>query len=288
MSADDTKYWCPECKRYQVRLQMIGGDAYGLNTKIFRCDFCAHAWSQRIRDNQREIEILTPSRAPATDPMSQHYGAESCDFCLGDSYSHRAWCPTRADLRDEEQRFIAERAFEILALEARGRIMRIEASGKLDSLLMWQCKRERCRQINSRYAVECGRCQQAHETQSERGVAMVRSYGPGETEFDTYRPYQCAIPRALKMQIMRTKAAAFCDGYYVKAWEHPNTRDQWNAYMRSTSSFYAESYRRSYDRAAVPGYTEIRARILDGDGFDDDEMSGDYLRACQIALEVGR
>lgn len=278
--------WCPECKRYQVQQVMIGGDAYGPNTRIYRCDFCAHAWSQRIRDNQREIEGLAPSRSPARDPMSQFLGGESCDFCLCDHrYSHKSWCPTRADLNDKNEAFIASMCFMLLQLEGR-EITPAETERRLDRHLRWTCAR--CGQVNGRHFDECGRCMWARESQSDRGVAMVRSYGPGETEFDTYRPFMCAIPHAAKMQVMRSKAAAFCDGYYCKAWEDPETKLAWEAWMIEPAHITHSRRQRDYNRCVTPLYVNLRARILDGDGFDDQEMSGDYLRSCQIALEHGR
>lgn len=119
-------------------------------------------------------------------------------------------------------------------------------------------------------------------------VAVVRSYGSGETEFNTYRPYQCPIPHVLKEHVMRSKAAAFCDGYYVKAWEDSQTKARWHDWMEEDGRA-THSYRQgTYNRAITPPYAEIRSRIVDGDGFDDEPLSGDYLRACRIALEVGR
>lgn len=121
-----------------------------------------------------------------------------------------------------------------------------------------------------------------------KGVAVVRSDGPGETCFDSWRPYQCPIPHVLKDQVMRSKAGAFCDGYYVKAMESPDTRKIWRDWMEEDEHIIRSYCERAYDIAVTPSYAELRARIVDGDGFDDQEMSGDYLRACRIALEMGR
>jgi len=120
------------------------------------------------------------------------------------------------------------------------------------------------------------------------GVAVVRSEGPGETCFESWRPYQCPIPHALKEQVMRSKAAAFCDGYYVKAWEEPQTKNLWHNWMDEDFRVSPSWKQRAYNLAVKPPYAEVRSRIVDGDGFDEDPLSGDYLRACRVALEVGR
>jgi hypothetical protein len=271
---EEAGFYCSGCNRYRARLISIApiGLIAGDKNKYYRCDFCGHMWTEQFRKNQRTTLEIAPSSKPAPDPMVSDWGETYCRFCECEHpYDHRSYCPTRADENDMEQRATAALAFKAIADEHSGRQTRKETEVLLDRILMWQC--ERCLQMNGRFSDECGRCRQSRVTQRERGVAIVLVWGPGEPHFGYWRLSECKIPATLKLQVMITKAAAFCDGFYVA--EMINQREQ----------HLDERY---YTRRTIPTYEAVRSRILDGDNFDEDVGSGDYTLACRVALEATR
>lgn len=94
---------------------------------------------------------------------------------------------------------------------------------------------------------------------------------PKWPDFRGRRPWSCGVPKQVRYQVMYSKACAFMDGYYVA--------------FRQTSELVRLSER--FPFLNVPHYDQVKWRILDGDGFDDENVEGgDYILAARIALAL--
>jgi hypothetical protein len=104
-----------------------------------------------------------------------------------------------------------------------------------------------------------------------RGTCYALATWHGRSRLPSNQPQ---LPASVKLQVMRSKAYAFLDGYYVAV------------YTRFPEAWSLPKYER--DRVLMPTYEQVRNCIVDGDGFDDEAGSGDYVLACRVALEVTR